>query len=85
MERILKASDEGADLVLFTGNAGVQSVGDEVVDVVVHSANMPGWCEVTGGVSVRHEVADEDLGEEIPLGHRCILRHAHEPSMCYAC
>jgi hypothetical protein len=42
-------------------------------------------CEVTGGVPVGAEVADEALGEERPLSHRCILRRAHEPSMCFTC
>lgn len=63
----------------FTGNADMQSVGDEVVDVVVHGDDMPGWCEVADGVPVDGwaEVADEALGEERPLGHRCILRMNH--------
>ena len=52
-EYILKAYDEEGNLVLFTGDAGMQSIGDEGVDVVVHSANMLGRCKVFGGVPVR--------------------------------
>lgn len=84
-ECILKADDEEASLVLFAGNAGMQSIGNEVMDVVVHGADMSRRCEVAGGVSVRAKVANEAPGEERPLCHKCILCRVHEPSMCFTC
>ena len=80
-----KGYDEEAYLVLFTGNASVQSVHDEVVDVVVHGVGVMKGCEVAGGPAVRAEVADEAFSEEHPLGHECILCRVHLPSMCCTC
>ena len=82
---MLKAIDKEADLVLFTSDVNAESVGDEVVDVVVHVAGMTGRCEVAGGVVVGAEVADDALGEVRPLCHGCILRCAHVPPVCFTC
>lgn len=71
-----------SDLVLYTGDVDASSVGNEVVDVVVHGAGMMGWCEVASGVAVRAEVADDVVGEVRPFGHGCILCCVHVPLVC---
>jgi len=66
---MLKVVDKEADMMLFTSDAKAESICDEVVDVVIHEANVTRWCEV----------ADDALSELCPLDHGCILCRVHVP------
>jgi hypothetical protein len=55
--------DEEADLVLLTFKVDVVSVGDEVVDVVVHVVVAASWCHVAIGFSVGAKGAHDAIGK----------------------
>jgi hypothetical protein len=76
--------DEEANLVLVTIEVDASSVGDEVVDVVVHMAVVSGWCHVAVDVAVSAEVVCETIGEPCPFGHWRLRCDMHIPTSSLA-
>jgi hypothetical protein len=77
--------DEEADLVLLTVEVDASSIGNEVVDVVVHMVVLSGWCHVVVDVAVGAEVACEAIGELCPFGHWRLRCGMHIPTSSLAC
>jgi hypothetical protein len=77
--------DEEADLVLLAVEVDASSIGDEVVNVVVHMAIVSGWFHVTVDITVGAEVAREAVGELCPFGHWRLRCGMHIPMSSLAC
>jgi hypothetical protein len=65
---------------LLAGEVDAVSVGDEVVDVVVHMVVVSGWCHVTIDVTVGAEVARDAVSESRPFGHGLLRCGMHIPA-----